>query len=116
MHLEQRLVGERRKAAGIGGKQRAHDIQVATFDCELEIVERRDGREEGALVAPEQIARDATGEALGHAAFMRYLRAKYGELYDLVAVGGGISGLALAYLLLGILPAFAVSGHVESKR
>ena len=32
---------------------------------------------------PEQIARDATGEALGHAAFMRYLRAKYGELYDL---------------------------------
>jgi len=37
----------------------------------------------GALVAPEQIARDATGEALGHAAFMRYLRAKYGELYDL---------------------------------
>jgi carboxypeptidase Taq len=37
----------------------------------------------GALVPPEQIARDATGEALGHAAFMRYLRAKYGELYDL---------------------------------
>ena len=37
----------------------------------------------GALVAPEQIARDATGEALGHAAFMRYLRAKYGALYDL---------------------------------
>jgi carboxypeptidase Taq len=37
----------------------------------------------GALVAPEQIARDATGEELGHAAFMRYLRAKYGELYDL---------------------------------
>jgi carboxypeptidase Taq len=37
----------------------------------------------GALVAPEQIARDATGEALGHAAFMRYLRTKYGELYDL---------------------------------
>jgi len=37
----------------------------------------------GALVAPEQIARDATGEALGHAAFMRYLRAKYGELYEL---------------------------------
>ena len=32
--------------------------------------------------APEQIARDATGEELGHAAFMRYLRAKYGELYD----------------------------------
>jgi carboxypeptidase Taq len=37
----------------------------------------------GALVAPEQIARDATGEALGHAAFMRYLRGKYGALYDL---------------------------------
>ncbi len=37
----------------------------------------------GALVAPEQIARDATGEAPGHAALMRYLRAKYGELYDL---------------------------------
>jgi carboxypeptidase Taq len=37
----------------------------------------------GALVPPEQIARDATGEALGHAAFMRYLRAKYGDLYDL---------------------------------
>ena len=37
----------------------------------------------GALVAPEQIAHDATGEALGHAAFMRYLRGKYGELYDL---------------------------------
>jgi carboxypeptidase Taq len=37
----------------------------------------------GALVAPEQIARDATGEELGHAAFMRYLRAKYGALYDL---------------------------------
>ncbi len=37
----------------------------------------------GALVPPEQIARDATGEAPGHAAFMRYLRAKYGELYDL---------------------------------
>jgi len=37
----------------------------------------------GALVPPEQIARDATGEELGHAAFMRYLRAKYGELYDL---------------------------------
>ncbi|MDX6631297.1 MAG: carboxypeptidase Taq, partial [Gaiellales bacterium] len=37
----------------------------------------------GALVPPEQIAHDATGEALGHAAFMRYLRAKYGELYDL---------------------------------
>ena len=37
----------------------------------------------GALVAPEQIARDATGEAPGHAALMRYLRVKYGELYDL---------------------------------
>jgi carboxypeptidase Taq len=37
----------------------------------------------GATVPPEQIAFDATGEALGHAAFMRYLRAKYGELYDL---------------------------------
>jgi carboxypeptidase Taq len=37
----------------------------------------------GALVPPEQIARDATGEAPGHTAFMRYLRAKYGELYDL---------------------------------
>jgi carboxypeptidase Taq len=37
----------------------------------------------GALVAPEEIARDATGEELGHAAFMRYLRAKYGELYSL---------------------------------
>jgi carboxypeptidase Taq len=37
----------------------------------------------GALVPPEQIARDATGEELGHAAFMRYLRGKYGELYDL---------------------------------
>jgi carboxypeptidase Taq len=37
----------------------------------------------GALVAPEQIARDATGEAPGHAAFMRYLRVKYGELYEL---------------------------------
>jgi carboxypeptidase Taq len=37
----------------------------------------------GALVAPEQIARDATGEAPGHAAFMHYLRVKYGELYDL---------------------------------
>jgi Zn-dependent M32 family carboxypeptidase len=34
---------------------------------------------------PEQIARDATGEELGHSAFMRYLRAKYGELY---ALGG----------------------------
>jgi carboxypeptidase Taq len=39
----------------------------------------------GALVPPEQIARDATGEELGHAAFMRYLRAKYGDLY---ALGG----------------------------
>jgi carboxypeptidase Taq len=29
----------------------------------------------GALVEPEQIAMDATGEALGHAALMRYLRA-----------------------------------------
>jgi carboxypeptidase Taq len=37
----------------------------------------------GALVAPEQIATDATGEAPGHAALMRYLRAKYGALYDL---------------------------------
>ncbi len=37
----------------------------------------------GALVPPEQIARDATGEVLGHAAFMRYLRTKYGDLYDL---------------------------------
>ena len=37
----------------------------------------------GALVPPEQIARDATGEALGHAAFMRYLRAKYADLYGL---------------------------------
>jgi carboxypeptidase Taq len=37
----------------------------------------------GALVAPEQIALDATGEAPGHAAFMRYLRAKYGALYGL---------------------------------
>lgn len=37
----------------------------------------------GALVAPEEIAHDATGEALGHEAFMRYLRAKYGALYDL---------------------------------
>ena len=37
----------------------------------------------GALVAPEQIALEATGEAPGHAAFMRYLRVKYGELYDL---------------------------------
>ncbi len=37
----------------------------------------------GALVPPEQIAVDATGEAPGHTAFMRYLRAKYGELYDL---------------------------------
>jgi carboxypeptidase Taq len=37
----------------------------------------------GALVPPEQIARDATGEAPGHAALMRYLRVKYGELYDL---------------------------------
>jgi carboxypeptidase Taq len=37
----------------------------------------------GALVAPEQIALDATGEAPGHAALMRYLRVKYGELYDL---------------------------------
>ena len=37
----------------------------------------------GALVAPEQIALDATGEALGHAALMRYLRAKYGALYGL---------------------------------
>jgi carboxypeptidase Taq len=37
----------------------------------------------GALVPPEQIARDATGEEIGHAAFMRYLRRKYGELYDL---------------------------------
>jgi Zn-dependent M32 family carboxypeptidase len=35
------------------------------------------------MLPPEQIARDATGEALGHAAFMRYLRAKYGELYSL---------------------------------
>ena len=37
----------------------------------------------GALVAPEQIATDATGEAPGHAALMRYLRAKYGALYGL---------------------------------
>jgi carboxypeptidase Taq len=37
----------------------------------------------GALVAPEQIAIDATGERPGHAALMRYLRAKYGALYDL---------------------------------
>ena len=37
----------------------------------------------GALVPPEQIARDATGDVLGHAAFMRYLRSKYGDLYDL---------------------------------
>jgi carboxypeptidase Taq len=37
----------------------------------------------GALVAPEQIALDATGEAPGHAALMRYLRVKYGELYGL---------------------------------
>ena len=35
----------------------------------------------GALVAPEEIARDATGEELGHAAFMRYLRAKYGDAF-----------------------------------
>jgi hypothetical protein len=34
-------------------------------------------------VPPEQIALEATGEAPGHDAFMRYLRAKYGELYDL---------------------------------
>ncbi|HEY3612742.1 MAG TPA: carboxypeptidase M32 [Gaiellales bacterium] len=39
--------------------------------------------ERGALVAPEQIALDATGEPLGHAALMRYLSAKYGALYDL---------------------------------
>ena len=37
----------------------------------------------GAIVAPEQIALDATGEAPGHAALMRYLRVKYGALYDL---------------------------------
>jgi carboxypeptidase Taq len=37
----------------------------------------------GATVPPQEIARDATGEPLGHAAFMRYLRAKYGELYGL---------------------------------
>jgi carboxypeptidase Taq len=37
----------------------------------------------GALVPPEQIAIDATGEPPGHAALMRYLRAKYGALYDL---------------------------------
>jgi Zn-dependent M32 family carboxypeptidase len=37
----------------------------------------------GALVAPEQIAIDATGEAPGHAALMRYLRDKYSALYDL---------------------------------
>ena len=37
----------------------------------------------GATVAPEQIALDATGEAPGHEALMRYLRVKYGALYDL---------------------------------
>jgi carboxypeptidase Taq len=37
----------------------------------------------GAIVAPEQIAIDATGEAPGHEALMRYLRVKYGALYDL---------------------------------
>ena len=37
----------------------------------------------GAMVAPEQIAVDATGEAPGHAALMRYLQVKYGALYDL---------------------------------
>jgi carboxypeptidase Taq len=44
---------------------------------------RRHVHSRGALVPPEQIARDATGEAPGHEAFMRYLRVKYGELYDL---------------------------------
>jgi carboxypeptidase Taq len=39
--------------------------------------------ERGALVAPEQIALDATGEPLGHTALMRYLSTKYGALYSL---------------------------------
>jgi carboxypeptidase Taq len=37
----------------------------------------------GAIVAPERVALDATGEPPGHEALMRYLRAKYGALYDL---------------------------------
>jgi carboxypeptidase Taq len=35
----------------------------------------------GCLVPAEQIAMDATGQPLGHDALMRYLHAKYGELY-----------------------------------
>ena len=37
----------------------------------------------GATVAPEQIALDATGERSATTALMRYLRVKYGALYDL---------------------------------
>ena len=37
----------------------------------------------GSLVSPAQVIRDATGEDLQHRALMRYLRGKFGELYEL---------------------------------
>ena len=64
------------------GADRRHRARRAEYDRLLGWM-REHVHSRGALVAPEQIALEATGEAPGHAAFMRYLRAKYGELYDL---------------------------------
>ncbi len=57
-------------------------MRAGEYDRLLESM-REHVHHRGALVEPEQIAKDATGEALGHAALMRYLRAKYGALYGL---------------------------------